>query len=349
MSDQTTSTTAARATGPDVDDLVAGVLAGDRARLARAITLVESRNRRHRRAAQRVLDHVQHATGRALRIGITGVPGVGKSTTIDQFGANLIAHGHSVAVLAVDPTSQRSGGSILGDKTRMSRLSMDRRAFVRPSPTAGTLGGVARRTRETLSLVEAAGFDTVIVETVGVGQSETTVAGMVDIFVVLLLPGGGDELQGIKKGVIELADIVIINKADGGNEKRAERTASDYRAALHLLAPRVPEWTPPVVTASGLENQGLDTLWELIQQHQAIMERTGQKARVRAEQALAWMEDLLVDELRSRMLAADGMAELYKSRQAAVRAGEMRPARAVDDLLGAIGLGTPDEPDGLDA
>lgn len=325
---------------PDADALAAGVLSGDRAMLARAITLVESQNPKHREKAQAVLDAVAANAGGALRIGITGVPGVGKSTTIDQFGANLVQSGRSVAVLAVDPTSQRTGGSILGDKTRMNKLSAAPSAFIRPSPTSGTLGGVARRTRETMTLVEAASFDVVIVETVGVGQSETTVAGMVDIFVVLLLPGGGDDLQGIKKGVIELADLIAINKADGGNEKRADRTASDYRAALHLLTPRVADWTPPVIAISGLNNVGLDQLWSLITQHEALMTQNGQRDKRRAEQALAWMDDLMSDQLMRAMLARPGATEERSRLRKAVLSGEVSPSRAVDMLIEYAGFGT---------
>lgn len=323
---------------PDAEALAAGVLAGERALLARAITLVESQNRAHRAKAQDVLDRVRHAAGNAIRIGITGVPGVGKSTTIDQFGTNLTEAGHRIAVLAVDPTSQRSGGSILGDKTRMSKLSIDRSAFIRPSPTSGTLGGVARRTRETMTLVEAAGFDIVLVETVGVGQSETTVADMVDIFVVLLLPGGGDDLQGIKKGVIELADLVAINKADGDNKRRAERTAGDYRSALTLLTPVEADWRPPVLTMSGLENEGLTQLWHEIDKHQTLMQKTGARARRRARQALSWMDDLLGDEMWQRLVHSERAKPLYENLRDQVRRGDIAPGRAVDRLLEKLGL-----------
>lgn len=322
---------------PSAEAIAEGIINGDRALLARAITLVESRKATHRAAAQRVLDRVAPHTGAALRIGITGVPGVGKSTLIDQLGMNLIEAGHRVAVLAVDPTSQRTGGSILGDKTRMGRLATAPDAFIRPSPTSGTLGGVARRTRETMALVEAAGFDVVIVETVGVGQSETTVAGMVDIFVVLLLPGGGDDLQGLKKGVIELADLIAINKADSGNTKRAERTASDYRSALQLLTPQYADWTPPVIAISGLENAGLDKLWGLVRQHQATMTRNGEKDRRRAEQALAWMDDLLADQLHAVLMAQPGLTTRYRDLRAQILAGEITPSRAVDELLATAG------------
>src|SRR5262245_5154424 len=228
-----------------VEQYADGVLAGDRAVLARAITLIESAKGEHARLAQQLLQRLLPQTGKAHRIGITGVPGVGKSTMINRLGLNLVEQGHRVAVLAVDPTSTRSGGSILGDKTRMSGLAQRREAYIRPSPTSGTLGGVARRTREAMALVEAAGFDVVIVETVGVGQSEVTVAGMVDFFLVLLLAGGGDDLQGIKRGIVEIADMIAITKADGDNVVRARRAQAVYQGALSILTPTSPSWSPP--------------------------------------------------------------------------------------------------------
>ncbi|HEX4931798.1 MAG TPA: methylmalonyl Co-A mutase-associated GTPase MeaB, partial [Gemmatimonadaceae bacterium] len=239
-----------------IEDYAQGILAGDRAMLARAITLVESTRGADQAVARELLQRIHGATGKAHRIGITGVPGVGKSTTIDQLGMNLIEAGHRVAVLAVDPTSRRTGGSILGDKTRMQRLSQSPEAFIRPSPTSGTLGGVTRRTRETMALVEAAGFDVVIVETVGVGQSETAVAEMVDFFLVLLLAGGGDDLQGIKKGIIEIADMIAINKADGDNIARAKRAQAIYQGALSIVAQHDQTWSPPVLTVSAHDNRG---------------------------------------------------------------------------------------------
>lgn len=319
-----------------LETFASGIAQGERATLSRAITLVESRNPAHRDLAQDVLEAVARLGRSARRVGITGVPGVGKSTTIDQLGMNLIAQGLSVAVLAVDPTSQRSGGSILGDKTRMSRLSMSRDAFIRPSPTSGTLGGVARKTRETMALVEAAGFDVVIVETVGVGQSETAVAGMVDTFVALLLPGGGDELQGIKKGVIELADIVAINKADGDNVARAERTASDYRSALQLLAPRPGGWQPPVITVSGLDNSGLDRLWALIVQHETLLEQSGMLETMRADQASKWLHEMLREELWQTLMTSERAREQLRQCDAAVRAGLMTPSRATEQVLASL-------------
>ncbi len=318
--------------------MIEAIADGDRATLARAITLVESRKPAHRARAQALLDDALGVGRTAARIGLTGVPGVGKSTTIDQLGMNLIADGKRVAVLAVDPTSQRSGGSILGDKTRMSRLSTRREAYIRPSPTSGTLGGVARKTRETMLLVEAAGFDVIIVETVGVGQSETTVAGMVDTFVALLLPGGGDDLQGIKKGVIELADIVAINKADGDNIRWAERTASDYRSALSLLAPRLKDWQPPVLTMSGRENVGLEKLWSLVEQHQQLLRATGMRDQIRADQNAAWFLDMVRDDIWSRFMTNPAGAAALKTCEAAVRAGTMTPSRATETVLDAVGL-----------
>jgi LAO/AO transport system kinase len=320
-----------------VDDLAAGVRAGDRALLARAITLVESTNLRHRPDALALLERLAPHTGRTHRIGITGVPGVGKSTTIDQFGINLVDVGKRVAVLAVDPTSSRTGGSILGDKTRMGRLSQSPQAFIRPSPTSGTLGGVARRTRETMALCEAAGFDVVIVETVGVGQSETTVADMVDVFVVLLLAGGGDDLQGIKKGIIELADIIAINKADGDNRARATRAAADYQAALHILTPANAAWAPPVLTMSGLTNDGLDRLWSTIEEHRSRTTAAGHFASRRADQAVRWMHALLRDELVDRLLTTPAVAARIEALEMAVRAGTRTPQAAAAELLAAAG------------
>jgi LAO/AO transport system kinase len=323
-----------------LDDHVSGVRSGDRAALARAITLIESSKPAHQALAQDVLHALLPSTGKALRIGITGVPGVGKSTAIDQLGLNLITAGHRVAVLAVDPTSKRSGGSILGDKTRMGRLAQRTEAFIRPSPTAGTLGGVARRTRETMVLVEAAGFDIVIVETVGVGQSETAVADMVDFFLVLLLAGGGDDLQGLKKGVIEIADMIAINKADGDNVERATRSAADYRGALTILTPSSPSWTPPVMTISGRENRGLDVLWAKVLEHRARLMATGEHAERRRRQATAWMHEMLADRLMQAVLANPAVAAEWPAVERGVADGTMLPTRAVVRLLGLVGLGT---------
>lgn len=324
--------------GYSVKDYAAGVRSGDRALLARAITLVESTKFEHNATAQELLQELLPATGKAIRLGITGVPGVGKSTTIDQFGMNLIRAGHKVAVLAVDPTSKRTGGSILGDKTRMSELAQERNAFIRPSPSSGTLGGVTRKTRETMALVEAAGFDVIIVETVGVGQSEVAVADMVDFFLVLLLAGGGDDLQGIKKGIIELADMIAINKADGDNIPRAEKAAAEYRNALQIFTPASATWHPPVVTVSGRENRNLDTLWETILEHRARMTATGEFALRRQRQAVEWMRSMIEDRLMAALRQNPRVATELPGIEAAVREGRLIPTLAVDKILNLMGL-----------
>ena len=326
--------------GLSVADYVEGVTAGDRAMLARAITLVESTKTEHRALAQQVLQELLPSTGSAIRVGITGVPGVGKSTSIDQLGINLIEMGRKVAVLAVDPTSKRTGGSILGDKTRMTRLAQSAGAFIRPSPTSGTLGGVARKTRETMALVEAAGFDVVIVETVGVGQSETTVADMVDFFLVLLLAGGGDDLQGIKKGIIEIADMIAINKADGDNVTRAQAAAAEYRAALSILTPQSATWTPPVMTISGRANIGLDALWAKIEEHREKTTASGEFAERRRTQALTWMHDMLEDRLMQALKANPRVSQALPGLEADVREGRLLPTLAVDRILELMGIGT---------
>lgn len=322
---------------PDIADLETRLLAGERAALARAITLVESRRADHQASARDLLQRLMPRTGAAQRVGITGVPGAGKSTTIEALGCALTAAGRRVAVLAVDPSSGRHGGSILGDKTRMERLSADPAAFIRPSPSGGALGGVARRTREAMLLCEAAGFDVVIVETVGVGQSETVVAEMVDIFVALLIPGGGDELQGIKKGLIELADLLVVNKADA-DPARAERSARDYRNALHILTPAHPDWTPPVLTASGLTGAGLDVLWTQVERHREIMSANGARQARRADQDARWMWAMVNDRLAEAFRAAPQVAAQVGETEAAVRAGALPASAAADRLLKAFGL-----------
>ncbi|MGE8942112.1 methylmalonyl Co-A mutase-associated GTPase MeaB [Leptospira interrogans] len=314
-------------------ELAAGIRAGDRAMLARAITLVESSRPDDEAVAQDLLQELLPDAGKAWRLGVTGVPGVGKSTLIDQLGLNLIALGHKVAVLTIDPTSRRSGGSILGDKTRMSRLSGSHDAFIRPSPTSGTLGGVARRTRESMILVEAAGFDVVIVETVGVGQSETAVADMVDFFLVLMLAGGGDDLQGIKKGIIEIADMIVINKADGDNQPRARRTAADYQSAMNILSPRSANWIPPVLVASGQDNIGLDVVWGKIREHRDRLTPSGEFAARRQEQAVSWMRDMLHDRLLAALRADPETSQKIESIEQEVREGLLVPSRAVDTIL----------------
>ena len=321
-----------------VEDYVAGVGSGDRTLLARAITLVESTNPEHGQLAQQVLQGLLPKTGNAVRLGMTGVPGAGKSTTIDQLGMNLIAKGHKIAVLAIDPTSKRTGGSILGDKTRMSSLAVEKNAFIRPSPSSGTLGGVTRRTRETMALCEAAGFDVIIVETVGVGQSEVAVADMVDFFLVLLLAGGGDDLQGIKKGIIELADMIAINKADGDNIMRAGRAASDYRAALQIFTPHGATWFPPVITVSGRDNRGLTEMWDTVVEHRRKMTATGEFATRRQAQAVSWMRDMLEDHLMSALHANPRVAAALPAIEAEVAVGKLLPTLAVDRIMGLIGL-----------
>jgi len=322
-----------------LEDYFAGVLARERAVLARAITLVESSKLEHQRLAQRLLQELLAYTGGAHRIGITGVPGVGKSTAIDQLGTNLTGQGYRVAVLAVDPTSTRSGGSILGDKTRMARLATDRQAFIRPSPTAGTLGGVTKKTRETMAICEAAGFDIIIVETVGVGQSETAVAEMVDFFLVLTLPGAGDELQGIKKGVLEIADMIAVNKADGDNVARANRAAAEYRGALNILTPQSPNWSPPVLTVSGLENKGLDELWERIKEHRKALTASGEFHERRQSQAVKWMYEMLEDRVLATLMANPKVDERLPVLEAQVRDGELTPTNAVEQIAEIMALG----------
>ncbi|MEI2643248.1 MAG: methylmalonyl Co-A mutase-associated GTPase MeaB [Candidatus Nanopelagicales bacterium] len=313
----------------ELADLVRG---GDTMWLARAITLVESRKHEHRAQAAELLTALMPYSGGADRIGLTGVPGVGKSTFIDQFGTNLTDAGHRVAVLAVDPSSSRTGGAILGDKTRMERLSADSNAFIRPSPASGSLGGVARATRESILLCEAAGFDVVLVETVGVGQSETTVSEMVDIFVVLMLSGAGDELQGIKRGVLEIADLIAVNKADGDNVKRARMAAADYRRAIHLMTPASPNWTPPVLTCSALTNEGLPQIWEQIVAHRDRLAATGERQERRQRQQIGWMWALIGDRLLDQFRESVAVAEA----EAAVLAGKLPPAVAADQLLAAF-------------
>src|ERR1700688_3972156 len=285
----------------DVERLAQGIRAGDRTVLSRAITLIESKRGDHRSTAAALTQKLIAATGKAVRVGITGSPGVGKSTTIDALGSMLTRQGHKLAVLAVDPSSRRTGGSILADKTRMARLSIDPNAFIRPSPSSGTLGGVAAKTRETMLLCEAAGYDAVLVETVGVGQSEIAVSDMTDFFLVLVLPGGGDELQGLKKGVVELADMIAINKADGDNLARAQAAAAEYRAALHILGARSPHWSPPVVTYAALTGEGIAPLWAKVLEHRATMTETGELAARRRRQQVKWMWAMLEERLLARL------------------------------------------------
>jgi len=320
-------------------DYVAGVRAGDRRRLAKTITLIESRRADHQTLAQEVLEALLPDTGGAVRLGVSGIPGVGKSTFIEALGCFLIEAGHRVAVLAVDPSSHRSGGSIMGDKTRMERLATSERAFVRPSPTGGSLGGVARRTREAMLACEAAGHDVVIVETVGVGQSEVAVADMVDFFSLLILPGAGDELQGMKRGIVELVDAVLVNKvdADPAGARRAER---DYRAALGLFAPTDEAWTPRVLPVSGLKATGIEEAWQTVVDHRVALgeRRLDQKRRL---QAVRWMRGIIQEELWQLLIGSSDSRRRLRALEQGVAAGQLSPtsaaARLVDEFRSGLG------------
>jgi len=320
------------------DAYVEGVRAGERAMLARTITLIESEHPRHEALAQEVLTRLLPSTGAALRVGISGVPGVGKSTFIDALGMHLVGLGKRVAVLAIDPSSTVSGGSILGDKTRMARLSRESLAYIRPSPSSGTLGGVARKTRETLLLCEAAGFDVVLVETVGVGQSETVVADMVDFYLVLMLAGAGDELQGIKRGILEIADMLAINKADGDNAIRAERARSEYRAALHLMRPGA---EPEITTCSALENTGIERVWSSIAKRLEAQRASGELEKRRRVQQVQWMWSMIEDGLRAALHAHPGVASLGPALERDVREGRATPTLAARRVLETFLPGPP--------
>ncbi|MQS11194.1 methylmalonyl Co-A mutase-associated GTPase MeaB [Streptomyces kaniharaensis] len=320
----------------DLDQYAAGVREGSRAWIARAVTLVESTRPDHRALAQQLLQRLLPHAGGAVRVGITGVPGVGKSTFIDSFGTMLTGLGHRVAVLAVDPTSSRTGGSILGDKTRMERLAVDPQAFVRPSPTSGTLGGVAKATRESMVVMEAAGYDVVLIETVGVGQSETAVAGMVDTFLLLSLARTGDQLQGIKKGVLELADVIAVNKADGPHETDAKAAARELAGALRLLQAPDAAWTPPVLTCSGREGLGLDVLWERLQQHRKVLDATGALAARRREQQVEWTWAMVHDQLFARLHEHPEVRSLTPELERQVRDGSLPAGLAAQQILDAF-------------
>lgn len=319
----------------DVGALAAAIRAGNRADLARAITLLESTRADHRDRAQRLLMELMPDSGRALHVGITGVPGVGKSTTIEALGMYLIGLGHRVAVLAVDPSSTRTGGSILGDKTRMARLAVHPNAYIRPSPTSGTLGGVARATREAIVVLEAAGFDVILVETVGVGQSEVAVANMVDTFVFLTLARTGDQLQGIKKGVLELADIVVVNKADGDHAVDARAAARELTAALRLIYPRETLWRPPVLTMSALEGAGLTELWETVLRHRDVLTAAGEFDARRRAQLVDWTWSMVRDAVLDRVLDHPLVRQLRTDVERQVRDGEITPALAAQRILDA--------------
>jgi LAO/AO transport system kinase len=321
---------------PDVERLAEAIRAGDRTVLSRAITLIESKRADHRGTAAALTQMLLRATGKAVRVGITGSPGVGKSTLIDALGSMLTGQDHKVAVLAVDPSSRRTGGSILADKTRMSRLANDANAFIRPSPSSGTLGGVAAKTRETMLLCEAAGYDVVLVETVGVGQSEIAVADMTDFFLVLALAGAGDELQALKKGVIELADMIAINKADGDNLARAKGAAAEYKAALHILTPASSNWSPPVITCSALNGGGIADLWSNILKHRERLTASGELATRRGEQQVKWMWTMLEERLFAPLRSDRTVKAEMPKIEAEVSAGRLAPAAAVEKIAGLL-------------
>jgi LAO/AO transport system kinase len=320
---------------PSEREFAAAIRGGDRSALARAITLVESTRSDHRDRAQALLLELMPEAGSGHHVGITGVPGVGKSTTIEALGMHLIERGHRVAVVAVDPSSTRTGGSILGDKTRMARLAVHPDAYIRPSPTSGTLGGVARATRETIVLLEAAGYDVILVETVGVGQSEVTVSNMVDSFVFLTLARTGDQLQGIKKGVLELADVVVVNKADGPHEVEAKAAARELAGAIRLIYPRETLWRPPVLTMSALTGDGLAKLWETVLEHRRVLTEAGEFERRRRTQQVEWTWSMVRDTVLDRVLSHPEVKAIRADVERQVRDGELTPALAAQAILDA--------------
>lgn len=318
---------------PEIDDFVSGIIDGNRTILAKAITLIESNSPKHLQTAQEILRKLLPETGKSIRIGITGSPGAGKSTFIDTLGSNLCDQGKKVAVLAVDPSSSKSRGSILGDKTRMEDLSRKENAFIRPSPSGGALGGVARKTRETILLCEAAGFDVILIETVGVGQSEIAVRSMVDFFLLLLLPGAGDDLQGIKKGSVELADALVINKADSGNEKRAESTRQSYEMAIHYILPATEGWETKVFSCSSTTNQGVDNIWNAIIQFTEQTKKSGFFQKRRNQQQLEWLHSMIEEEIKdlfySNPIIKKNLAEIEEE----LSQGKTTPTQAVQNLI----------------
>ena len=321
---------------PDIERIARGLRGGDRIVLSRAITLIESKRADHRGSAAALMQALLPDTGKAVRVGITGAPGVGKSTLIDALGSMLTTNARKVAVLAVDPSSRRTGGSILADKTRMARLANEPNAFIRPSPSSGTLGGVAARTRETMLLCEVAGYDVVLVETIGVGQSEIAVADMTDFFLVLALPGAGDELQALKKGVVELADMIAVTKADGDNIARAKLAASQFSAALHILSPRSPHWSPPVVTCSALTGEGIEALWSHILDHRQRLTASGELAGRRGEQQVKWMWTMLEERLFEPLRSDRALKTALPRIEADVAAGKLAPASAVEKIAAML-------------
>ena len=328
-------------TSPSVAELKEGIARGDRGSLSRAITLAESRLPEDQEHAQDLIADLLPETGRAIRVGITGVPGAGKSTTIEALGLKLIREGHRVAVLVVDPTSARTGGSILGDKTRMHKLSAEENAYIRPSPSGGVLGGVARKTREAMLLCEAAGFDVIIVESVGVGQSEAELAEMVDCLMLLLVPGAGDELQGIKRGIMELADLIVVNKADGDRVPLAKRARGDYRHALRMLPPSTVGWETPVQIASATEGTGLDEVWESVEKHRAHLEETGQLDERRRRQTERWLDSMIEEAVLAAVHRREGVDEVIRAARADVDAEKITVPQATQKVIEAAGLNRP--------
>jgi len=320
-------------TSDNFHDYIHGVLEHDRRMLAKTITLIESSLPVHKDLARKIVDLLLPYTGKAVRLGITGMPGAGKSTFIESLGIMLVQKGYNVAVLAVDPSSTRSGGSILADKTRMEKLSIEERAFIRPSPSGGTLGGVARKTRETMLVCEAAGFDVVIVETVGAGQSEVAVASMVDFFLALMIPGAGDELQGMKKGIMELADAVVINKADGNNVEKANLARRQYETALHFLTPSSPDWSPPVLTCSAIEKTGIDKIWGVVLDYKKKLTATGELETKRKKQAIDWMWFLVKEGLTEWFNKNPYVKKMIPNVEREVEQGTIAPTAAADKLL----------------
>ena len=317
-----------------VADYVNGVLKFDRNILARTITLVESNNQAHHDTAQEVLKKLLPHSGKSLRIGITGVPGAGKSTLIEALGMYLIKQGHKVAVLTVDPSSTVTKGSILGDKTRMENLSKEKNCFIRPSPSGGTLGGVTRKSRETITICEAAGFDIILIETVGVGQSEVTVRSMVDFFLLVLIAGGGDELQGIKRGIMELTDAILINKADGDNEKKANIARSDYNNALHYLQPATKGWTAQAFTGSALTGKGVPELWEVIKKFEMLVKESGVFEQRRKDQTIEWVFRMVEDTLRDEFYNNEKIQKAIKTMKEEIAKDKITPTLAAEKLLG---------------